>query len=174
MGSVFAGKVAVITGAASGIGRALAEELGRRAARGSGHIVNISSLAAIAGAPTMVPYGTTKAAVVGLSLSLRVEGEALGVKVTVVCPGYVQSGIYDASTYLRTRKEDLAAKIPFKLMDTDAAARTILRGVERNRPLIIFPFYARVLWWLTRLSYRLVLPIGRRYVSELRAARVET
>jgi hypothetical protein len=38
------------------------------------------------------------------------------------------------------------------LMDTSKAARVILRGVARNRAIIVFPFLARYLWWLHRIS----------------------
>jgi hypothetical protein len=40
----------------------------------------------------------------------------------------------------------------FMLMDTSKAARVILRDVARNRAIIVFPFLARYLWWLHRIS----------------------
>lgn len=139
--------------------------------QGSGHIVNTASLAGLAGFPTSTPYATTKFGVVGLSLSLRAEGEELGVKVTAVCPGFVRTGVFDAATYVRSRKEDVLANIPFKLVDADDAARRTLDGVARNRALIVFPFYARILWWLTRLHPALASPLHRKTVRDFRAAR---
>ncbi|MEQ8659449.1 MAG: SDR family oxidoreductase, partial [Gammaproteobacteria bacterium] len=47
-------------------------------AQGHGHIVNIASLAGLVPFPTNASYCATKHAVVGLSQSLRAEGEALG------------------------------------------------------------------------------------------------
>lgn len=120
------------------------------AAQGSGHLVNIASLAGLAGFPLALPYAATKFAVVGLSLSLRAEGADLGVKVTVACPGFVQSAIFDAGTYVGATKETAMAFIPVRFVPAERAARIILDGVARNRPLIIFPFYARLLWWTTR------------------------
>jgi NAD(P)-dependent dehydrogenase (short-subunit alcohol dehydrogenase family) len=142
--------------------------------QGFGHIANTASLAGLIGYPTNTPYATTKFAVIGLSNSLRVEAAGLGVKVSVVCPGYVDTGIYDATSMVNISQADkqrLIAAIPFKLMDVKKAALAILRGVERNRGIIIFPAHARLLWWLYRLHPSLVIPLGNRIVKELREAR---
>lgn len=139
--------------------------------QGFGHIVNTASLAGLVGAPTMIPYATTKFAVVGLSTSLRVEAEEFGVKVSVVCPGFIRTGIFDAATYVRARQEDLLAQVPFKLLDANKAARIILRGVLRNKAIIVFPFYGRFLWWLQRAHNSLTAPLGRKSVKDFRAAR---
>ncbi|UGT61008.1 SDR family NAD(P)-dependent oxidoreductase [Nocardia asteroides] len=56
-------------------------------ARGSGHIVNVSSLLALAAYPTTGGYSAAKAAVEGLSDSLAQEVATFGIKVTVVEPG---------------------------------------------------------------------------------------
>ncbi len=88
---------------------------------------------------------------VGLSLSLRAEAADLGVKVSVVCPGWVQSGIYAASPTLNVRREQAQSVLPFRLMEADTAAQRILAGVARNQPVIVFPAYARLLWWAYRM-----------------------
>ncbi|HEV2846670.1 MAG TPA: SDR family oxidoreductase [Thermoanaerobaculia bacterium] len=133
----------------------------RMARQGSGHIVNISSLAGLASMALGSPYATSKFGVVGLSLTLRAEGIDLGVKVSVVCPAYIRTGIFDHGTYVQSSKEGMLATIPFKFMDVDAAARAVLRGVERNKTVIVFPFYARLLWWLTRLSPSIAVAVNR-------------
>lgn len=139
--------------------------------QGFGHIVNTASLAGLIGTPTMTPYATTKHAVVGLSTSLRTEAERLGVRVSVVCPGFIQTGIFDAGTFVRSTKEAFLSQIPFKLIDARTAARKILRGVERNRALIVFPFYARFLWWLARINPKLLAPLSRKTVNDFRRTR---
>ena len=119
--------------------------------QGSGHIVNTASLAGLTGAPTLTPYTTTKYAVVGLSTALRAEGADLGVRVSVVCPGFVQTGMLDAPV-LKANRDELLSRLPARaIWDPTKAARVILRGVARNRSIIVFPFYARLLWWLHRL-----------------------
>ncbi|MBI3652226.1 MAG: SDR family oxidoreductase [Acidobacteria bacterium] len=141
--------------------------------QGFGHIVNTASLAGLLPAPFMVPYSATKHAVVGLSKSLRAEAADLGVKVTAICPGYIQTNIFDASPWHKLAKDDILAKIPFKLLDAKDAARLILRGVARNKALVIFPGYARIFWFLSRLSARLIAPLERKTIKDFRASRHE-
>lgn len=60
--------------------------------RGSGSIINISSaLGSIIGAPNRFIYGTTKAAVVGLTKSVAVDYITQGVRCNCICPGTVES-----------------------------------------------------------------------------------
>jgi len=141
--------------------------------QGHGHIINTASVAGLAGFPTMAPYATTKFAVVGLSTSLRAEAKGLGVKVSAVCPGFVQTNIFDAATVANADKEKAIADLPFKKMDARAAAKRILRGVERNRAIIIFPFHARFLWWLNRINFNLAFPLSLKIVRDFRKARFD-
>ena len=60
-------------------------------AQGRGHIVNTASLAGLVPMPIGIPYTATKHAVVGLSLGLRAEAAGRGVKVSVVCPSFVDT-----------------------------------------------------------------------------------
>jgi NAD(P)-dependent dehydrogenase (short-subunit alcohol dehydrogenase family) len=64
--------------------------------QGHGHIVNMASVQGLVPLPLEAPYVTSKYAVVGLSQALRVEGRDLGVKVSVVCPGMVETPIFDS------------------------------------------------------------------------------
>src|SRR5690606_11174933 len=63
--------------------------------QGSGQLVNIASLAAVANAPTMSSYNVTKAGVVSLSETLRHELAPYGIGVTVVCPSFFQTNLAD-------------------------------------------------------------------------------
>jgi NAD(P)-dependent dehydrogenase (short-subunit alcohol dehydrogenase family) len=141
------------------------------ARQGSGHIVNTASLAGLVGFPSATPYATTKFGVVGLSLSMRAEGKDLGVKVSALCPAFIQTGIFDASTYVGTRKEHVLATIPFRILSPAEAVGPILRGVERNRAIIVLPFYARFLWWLFRLHAGLAGLVGLKTIRDFRKAR---
>ncbi len=141
--------------------------------QGFGHIVNTASIAGLMSAPTMVSYTASKYAVVGLSTALRIEAADLGVKVSVVCPGYVRTGLFEATIALKATPEDVFGLLPFKLMDVTLAARAILRGVAANRSIIIFPAHARVLWWLHRLNPDLLFPVGLKMIRDFRAVRQE-
>ena len=128
------------------------------ARQGFGHIVNTSSAAAFFPAPGNAPYCTAKHALVGLSLSLRLEGVDLGVKVSCVCPGFVRTNVYqNAEAVNMTLPADMtreqAAGAPAKMMEPARAAQVILDGVARNRALIVFPASIR---WARRAS--LLLP----------------
>jgi NAD(P)-dependent dehydrogenase (short-subunit alcohol dehydrogenase family) len=122
--------------------------------QGSGHIVNTASSAGIVPVPLLTAYSMTRHAVVGLSSSLRVEGAALGVKVSAVCPGYIDTPIFDSTEYVNTSKELTLAMTPSRLKAMSAAdcARAVLRGVARNRGIIPVQAPAYILWWLNRLS----------------------
>jgi NAD(P)-dependent dehydrogenase (short-subunit alcohol dehydrogenase family) len=144
------------------------------AQQGRGHIVNTASLAGLLPYPTNLPYTTTKHAVVGLSLALRAEAADLGVKVSVVCPGTVQTNIYAASPILNVRSEQMQPALPFKSMEADSAAQRILAGVARNQPVIVFPLYARMLWWVYRIRATWLNPLGIRLIRDLRRLREPT
>jgi len=136
-----------------------------------GHIVNISSLSGLIPFPTNIPYSTTKYAIVGLSVGLRTEGEALGVKVSAVCPGFVESNIYTASEAVNVSKEDLMEIFPFRKVPVHDAAKKILRGIERNDAIIVFPGYAKFIWLLHRLSARLIARTNRKFIMDFRKLR---
>lgn len=60
--------------------------------RGGGSIVNVSSVASsIVGAPNRAIYGTSKAAVIGLTKSVAVDFVTQGIRCNAVCPGTVES-----------------------------------------------------------------------------------
>lgn len=136
-----------------------------------GHIVNTASLAGLLPAPTMAPYATAKHAVVGLSQTLRAEGRALGVRVTALCPAYIESGIYEASECVKVKPGSVRRFIRPPIAPTEPAVRALLRGVERNEALVVYPRYARVLWGLYRLWPGLLEPLARDTLKTVRAAR---
>ncbi len=54
-----------------------------------GRIINISSVAGLMGAALQPSYGATKAALIGLSKSLAIEGGRYGITINAVCPGFI-------------------------------------------------------------------------------------
>lgn len=60
-------------------------------AKGSGHIINISSVAGIEGFPRGTGYSASKFGLMGLTDSLMKELKPHGIKVSVICPGSVQT-----------------------------------------------------------------------------------
>ncbi len=139
----------------------------RMIAQGFGHIVNIASIAGLFPFPIALPYTTSKHAVVGLSLGLRAEGAALGVKVSVVCPSGIDTSIWSRSI-LRGQDKEKALALLRPMMSVDRCALEILRGVERNRGTILVTREARVLSLLTRASPTLSGLVTRFMVKRFR------
>ncbi|HKQ39056.1 MAG TPA: SDR family NAD(P)-dependent oxidoreductase [Verrucomicrobiae bacterium] len=141
-------------------------------AHGTGHIVNIASVTGLIPSPILIPYSTTKCGIIGFSLSLRPEAATLGVKVSVVCPSLVDTSMGDRTVCLNANKADYLARLPRRMMMSPAAtAKAILRGVAKNRAMIIFPWHARLLWWLNRLCPALLGPISALSIREWRKLR---
>ncbi len=60
--------------------------------RGSGSIINMSSAcSSVIGAPNRFVYGTTKAAVLGLTKSVAIDYITKGIRCNAICPGTVES-----------------------------------------------------------------------------------
>lgn len=70
------------------------QELGRHLIRrGSGSVVNISSIAGVGGVPMMSTYAASKAAILSLSRTLGAEWAAHGVRVNALTPGWISTDL---------------------------------------------------------------------------------
>jgi NAD(P)-dependent dehydrogenase (short-subunit alcohol dehydrogenase family) len=56
--------------------------------RGQGSVINVASVAGVAAAPFLSPYGAAKAGLISLTKTLAVEWGAEGVRVNALCPGW--------------------------------------------------------------------------------------
>lgn len=141
--------------------------------QGHGHIVVMGSLAGLIPVPAMVPYSAVKSAVVTMGRALRVEARRHGVRVTVVCPAFVDTPLLDS--FNPGMRPTLANRVGVRLvhqlqgppMDPDRLARVVLRALPRNPETILAP---RPLAPLAALGERLAPGIVRR-VSALALAR---
>ena len=143
-------------------------------AQGHGHIVNTASLAGLVPAPMMLPYTTTKHAVVGLSLALRAEGAAHGVRVSAICPGFVDTPVLDNAnpdlpeTETAKHAREGALRVQRRLYSAEALARDVLRGIAKNQALIVTPASARAAWRGVRLSPEGAVRVAARGIGLLR------
>jgi NAD(P)-dependent dehydrogenase (short-subunit alcohol dehydrogenase family) len=135
--------------------------------QGSGHIVNTASMAGLMPNAFQLPYTTSKYAIVGLSTSLRIEGADLGVRVSVVCPGYVETPILQ-SRFVKMSRDAYWKHVPTRPMPVATCARLILDGVRRNRGVITIAWYTRFFWWLDRLFPGLMYALTRFSLRRLR------
>jgi NAD(P)-dependent dehydrogenase (short-subunit alcohol dehydrogenase family) len=120
-------------------------------AQGSGHILNTASLAGLIPAPAMLPYTTTKHAVVGLSTALRAEAAGLGVRVSVLCPGFVDTplldDIYEApasfgGSSVRARVRLLQPRF----LTAELTAKRAVDGLAANKAVIPVGAMAHLTW----------------------------
>jgi NAD(P)-dependent dehydrogenase (short-subunit alcohol dehydrogenase family) len=142
--------------------------------QGFGHIVNTASVEGLAPFPVMGSYVASKYGVVGLSHALRAEGAALGVKVSVACPGYVTTKIIETSKMVRIDREKILASLTGGMgVSPEKCVSKILGGVERNKATIVIGWWAKILWRLQRLSPGLVYWIMRMVTNQMRKSRIE-
>ena len=114
-------------------------------------IVITASIAGYAPLPACPAYAGTKAAMKNWGLSLRGMLRKEGIRVNVVCPGFVRSRLTDKNT----------CPMPF-FMEADKAARIIVNRVERNVGLIAFPWPMRLgVWFLASLPWRMAEFVAR-------------
>ena len=114
-----------------------------------GHIVNTASVQGLFAAGGFAPYNAAKFGIVGLSESLRIELEPLGIGVSVVCPGPTRTRIMANSARIAPHlaRPIGAARGGFTAYQTPAeVAARILDGIRNNRLYIItHPEYAPIL-----------------------------
>jgi short-subunit dehydrogenase len=110
----------------------------------SGHLALIASVAGYRGLPNGAPYAPTKAALINLAECITPQLRRLGVTVSVINPGFVETPMTASNKF----------PMPF-LMKPDRAAQRILRGLERKSTEIAFP--RRMAWFLKFLR---MLPNG--------------
>jgi short-subunit dehydrogenase len=98
-------------------------------ARGRGQIAIMSSLAAFVPLPDAPSYCASRAATLSYGLSLRSLLAPRGIRVSVICPGYVTTPM--------TARE--SGRKPLE-MSPERAVAIIRRGLQRDRAVIAFPF----------------------------------
>jgi len=146
-----------LRGVIHGVDAVYTHMIGRR----SGHIVNTSSVSGLIPAPGFTAYSATKHAVVGLSRGLRLEAARHGVKVSVVCPGFINTELKQNADYRGVEPLEDVADSPVKFGSPEACARQALRGVARNEAEIVITPHAKGMVAMQRFAPRVSELIGR-------------
>ena len=111
-------------------------------ARGSGRIVNVTSIGGKLSTPHLLPYDCAKFAAVAFSEGLHAELARDGISVTTVVPGLMRTGSgLNAFFKGQPEKEYLwfgpAASLPFISMDAERAADRIVQATRRGEGEVI-------------------------------------
>ena len=135
--------------------------------RGSGHIVNISSLAGWVGGRGLTSYCASKFGLRGFGESLSADLRDTGVFVTNVYPSFSQTPILDSPQYGFATKLEVP---PHLVSDPADVVEQIVEGIRR-RKLHVFPDkYSRLSYYLLRFAPWLLTMIDRRIYSRAVAA----
>ncbi|MFF3221895.1 SDR family NAD(P)-dependent oxidoreductase [Nocardia suismassiliense] len=123
---------------------------------GDGHIVNVSSVFGLVGVPTQSAYNAAKFAVRGFTEALRQEMRIAGHPVGVTCvhPGGVKTNIAVSARGIPDDVDVETIRRGFDaltLTSPDAAAKTILHGVAKNKARVLIGADARAIDLIPRL-----------------------
>ena len=139
-------------------------------AQGSGHIINISSVAGKRGIPLSGIYSATKFALNGISEALRVELRDTGIDVTVVDPGPTES---DFGEHVR-QGNDITAR--FKMMDRVQPANEVADAIAqciRQPRAEIYPYRgSRLFAWASVMAPGFMDKVMARAMRDRMSAKV--
>jgi NAD(P)-dependent dehydrogenase (short-subunit alcohol dehydrogenase family) len=99
--------------------------------RGEGYLVNIASAAGLLSQVGAAAYSASKHAAVGFAESLAISHSHEGIRVSVVCPQYVQTDL------IRGLDHKLIAAVPGEVLSPEQAADRIIAGICAEQFLIL-------------------------------------
>jgi NAD(P)-dependent dehydrogenase (short-subunit alcohol dehydrogenase family) len=118
--------------------------------QGGGRIVNIASVGGKVSVPHLVPYCTSKFALVGLSDGMRDELAKDGIVITTVCPGLMRTGSHVNGLYKGKHRTEFSVfsiflAQPFVSTSAPSAARQIVEACRHGSPLLVITPQAQLL-----------------------------
>jgi len=139
--------------------------------QGFGHIINTASLAGLIPGGLTTSYSASKHAVVGFSLTLRAEAKQYGIKVSALCPGYIRTNIQkttlNVSEYLNSEKNK-KMNADMKFPTPEDCINQIMRGVKKNKGIIISPKKHKIYWWLHRIFPEFIPNMFNRIIKHIK------
>ncbi len=139
--------------------------------QGFGHIINTASLGGLMPGGLTTIYSASKHAVVGFSLTLRSEAKQYGIKVSVLCPGYMRTNIQKTtlivSDYMNSEK-NIEMEADMKFHTPEDCIDRIMMGVKKNRGIIFSPKKQIIYWWLYRLFPEFIPSMWDRIIRHMK------
>lgn len=99
-----------------------------------GHLVATASVSGFMGLPGAGAYSASKAAVLKLCESYSIDLKRLGINVTAIAPGFIDTPLTQQNNH----------KMPF-IMSADKAAKLIKAAIEKKKVLYVFPFRMKII-----------------------------
>jgi uncharacterized protein len=119
-----------------------------------GHIVNVTSVAALRAIPGATAYNAACFAMRGFTDALRMDVHGLGIGVTLLAAGTSTTPGYEHYPGVEERMPGVVRIVP--LLTPDKIAAAIVRAIERERRLVIIPGMLRWMLALDRVAPWLV------------------
>lgn len=132
--------------------------------RGEGRFVVVSSLVGKIGTPLRSGYAAAKHALHGFFESLRAEEHDAGIRVTMVCPGFVHTRITHNALTADGSPQGTLDRAQAEGMSADECARRIVAAVEAGRDEVLIggkERFAPLLWRLSPALYRRLIRRAR-------------
>lgn len=119
--------------------------------REEAHVLNVCSVLGLVGMPKVTAYCTSKFGMVGFSEALRNEFGRLGLGVTALCPGFVQTNLFTNAPLEENITEH---KLPPKIITTtpERVAKAAIRAIYRNRRIVVMEPFARLMYATKRFA----------------------
>jgi NAD(P)-dependent dehydrogenase (short-subunit alcohol dehydrogenase family) len=124
--------------------------------QGGGRVVNIASIGGKVAVPHLVPYTTSKFALVGLSDGMRSELARDNITVTTVCPGLMRTGSHLNALFKGQHEQEftwfsIIDSLPVSSIDARRAARQIIEACRRGDPQLLISLQAQAIALLSSL-----------------------
>lgn len=143
------------------------------AQQGRGHIINIASYLAFLSAPGSTCYNVTKAGILSLSETLRIELAGKHIGVSVVMPSFFKTNLMD-QLYCNDSGKEKMIRTLFSRSSVPAAkiAGQIIRAMEKNRFYVLPQWDAQLLWrvkrWMPNLYLKLfAFAYRKEYINKI-------
>ena len=142
-------------------------------AKARGQLVITGSIAGWVATPGTSAYAMSKFALRALANSITPELAQLGIALTLISPGFVESNIRRVDNHGRLHADAREPIAPWLVMSRRKAVRQILHAVARGRREAIITSHGRVLVAVERFAPWIIRAVGRRMASRGRGYRPE-
>jgi short-subunit dehydrogenase len=118
-------------------------------ARGGGRIANIASVGGLLSVPHLLPYSTSKFALVGLSEGMHAALSRDGIVVSTIAPGLMRTGSPRQASFKGDSEKEhawfaVADSLPFLSMSSARAARRIVSAIEHGEAHVVLGLPAQI------------------------------